>query len=375
MPTTVIIEPDPGGHRFQAVANVAAYARRFGDVLLLTSQGAPQLDSFKVYLGDADLRVETPYDHIYPRTRDMVAALADVCRQEEVGTAVVMDADQSLKRWWYAAPRAFRGQRRPRVVFMLTRYPARMRWNDWVGWRLKAPKAVLVVLAMLTGSLQRAAGFTGRDDMSRGWIVKRTRDPDICTAHSRDRAAIREALQLPVERKLVGIFGVIEERKHSRMIWEAMQAHGIDADLLLAGGVTPEVKEWLATVEPSPHGRIIVRDGFLSNELLDQYVAAVDAAPLAMTLNGPSGIQGKALVAAVPVVTAGSLVRAREAAATGGGVAVELTPEGLAAGLAEVLSWPPDWSPRSSVTPATGEEFARNILGPEIARDGLGSGR
>lgn len=365
MPITVIIEPDPGGHRFQAVANVAAVARRSGEVLLLTSKGAPQEESFAVYLGDADIRVETPYDQIYPPTARMVEALVEVCRREQVGTAVVMDADQSLKRWWYVAPRAFRGlgARKPRVVFMLTRYPAKLRLDDWTGWKLRAPKAALVVAAMATGSLSRAAGFAGRDDMSSGWIVKRTRDPDICSAHSRDRAEIRAGLGLPADRKLVGIFGVITERKHAHLIWDAMQAHHIEADLVLAGGVAPEVRAWLETVAPSNLGRIIVRDGFLDNDELDRYVAAVDAVPLALTNNGPSGIMGKALAANVPVVTAGSLVRAREIAATDGGVATELTADGLAAGIAEVLTWPADRVRRSEVPTATVEEFAHNLLG------------
>ena len=62
-----------------------------------------------------------------------------------------------------------------------------------------------------------------------------------------------------------------------------------------------------------------MRDGFLSNEVLDKLVASADVVPLAMTLNGPSGIMGKAVAAGVPVVTAGSEVRAREVKALDAG--------------------------------------------------------
>src|SRR5690606_12941121 len=60
---TVIIEPDPGGHRFQAVANVARVAARSGPVVLLTSDVAVADPAFKVLLGDLEvaLEVEQPF--------------------------------------------------------------------------------------------------------------------------------------------------------------------------------------------------------------------------------------------------------------------------------------------------------------------------
>ena len=363
MPTTVIIEPDPRGHRFQAVANVAAVAARAGEVLLLTSAGAPEEPAFAVYLADAPIRVETPFAEILPPTAQIAEALAEVCRRAEVSTAVVMDADQSLKRWWYVAPRALRGVRKPRIVFMLTRYPARLRATDLVGWKLRVPKATLALAAMTSGSLHRVAGFAGRDDLRRGWVVRRTRDPDICTAHSRDRAKLRAELGLPHDRRIVGIFGVIGERKNARLIWEAMQLRGIEADLLLAGGVQPEVRAWLDTVEPTEHGRILVRDGFLDNDEMDKLLAASDVVPIALTNNGPSGIMGKALAAEVPIVTAGSTVRAKELVATDGGEIAELEPASIGAAIERVLTREPGRARRSTVPPATPEEFARNLLG------------
>jgi glycosyltransferase involved in cell wall biosynthesis len=288
-----------------------------------------------------------------------------VCRRADVSTVVVMDADQSLKRWWYVAPRSFRGVRRPRVVFMLTRYPAKLRLTDWVGWRLRVPKATLALAAMATGSLHRVAGFAGRDDLSTGWIVKRTRDPDTCTAHSRDRAAIRAEFGLPAERRLVGIFGGIGERKNAPLIWEALQSARIEADLLLAGGVKPEVAEWVRAVPESRLGRVIVRDGFLGNEELDKLVAAVDVVPLALTNNGPSGIMGKAIAAEVPVVTAGSRVRARELEAADAGELADLDAESLGAAIRRVFDRNPDRPRQSKVPPATAEEFAETLLGVE----------
>lgn len=364
MPVTVLVEPDPSGHRFQAVANVARLAALTGEVVLLTSTGAVHGEAFSVYLADVPLRAEELFAEVYPPTAQIAAAVAEQCRAQDVGTVVVMDADQSLKRWWYAAPRAFRGlARKPRVVFFLTRYPAKLRLTDRFGWELRVAKATLALVAIATGSLHRVAGFAGRDDMSRGWLVKRARDPEICGAHSRDRLALRAEFGLPSNRRLVGIFGLISERKNARLVWESMRAAGVDADLLLAGGIQPEVAAWIAGLPEAERERVHVFDGFLPNDVLDKLVAAVDVAPIALTNNGPSGIMGKALAAGVPVVSAGSRVRARELVATAGGELADLDPGSLGAAIARALDRDPS-SPRTrNVPPATAEEFAAVVLG------------
>ena len=363
-PVTVLVEPDPNGHRFQAVANVAGVAGQSGGVVLLTSVGATATASFATFLGGSEIEVEECFDAIYPATRDLVAEVARVCRERDVDIVTVMDADQTLKRWWYLAPPALRRlSRKPRIVFMVTRYPARVHPTDWTGWKMRFAKATLTVMARSTGVLHRAAGFAGRDDTSRGWVIKRVRDPDLCSAHSRDRVAIRAELGLARERQLVGIYGVITVGKNPALVWEALQVGGIDADLLLAGSLTPEIADWARSVAPTVHGEVIVREGFLPDDELDKLVATANVVPLAMTHNGPSGIMGKALAAGVPVVTAGSKVRARELVATDAGEVAELTRDGLAAAIKRVLGRDPSLPRRSTVPPATAEEFARVLLG------------
>ncbi len=375
MPVTVIVEPDPNGHRFQAVANVTAVASETGEVLLLTSTGASTSEEFAVYLAGARLTVEEVFDQIYPPTAQMARAVAEKARVLDVSTAVVMDADQSLKRWFYVARREFKGlgRRKPRVVFMLTRYPAKLKLTDRVGWKLRIPKATLAVAAMATGTLHHVAGFAGRDDMAKGWIVKRTRDPEICTAHSRDRAAIRTELGLPLDRRIVGIFGLLSERKNAPLVLDALKAARLDdVDLLLAGSIQPEVHAWLNGLPGADRDRVIVQDGFLTNELMDKLVAAVDACPIALTNNGPSGIMGKASAAGVPVVTAGSEVRARELVATDGGEVAEMTPASIGAAIRRVFERDPDAPRRNTVPPATAEEFSRNLLGVDARGEVVG---
>ncbi|MET3962020.1 glycosyltransferase involved in cell wall biosynthesis [Marmoricola sp. OAE513] len=288
-----------------------------------------------------------------------------------------MDADQSLKKWWLLAPKALRTlEKKPRVVFMLTRYPARLRLTDRVGWKLRTTKGTLALVAMARGSLHRVAGFAGREDTAPGWLVKRARDPAINAYHSRDRAELRADLGLPSARHLVGIFGNVGERKNPQLTWEAILASGADADLVLAGGFDDVVRAWYDALPEDQKARIVKRDAFLSNDELDRFVASVDAVALIMTNNGPSGIQGKALAAGVPVVTAGSTVRAREVAATNGGEATEFSAAGIGAGISRILRGESATPDQSNIPMATADQFVMTILGvDEHGRVARGTGR
>jgi hypothetical protein len=361
--TTLLVEPDPNGHRFQAVADVASVAARTGDVMLLTSLGATSTDWFASALGDVPIEAVERFDSIYPPTREMAKAVAEICRERGVATVVVMDADASLKRWWYAAALEFRGLRpRPRVVFMLTRYIARLELTDWRGWYLRISKATLAVLAMATRTLNRAGGFAGRDDTSAGLIVKRLRDPVDCTAHSRDREQLRRDLGLPLERRIVGIIGLIDARKSVPLVYAATIASAPDADLLVAGVLQDDVAQWLDAQPAQALDRMILRRRHLANDELDQLVAACDVVSVVQLNKGPSGIMGKALAAGVPVVTAGSKVRARELGVTHAGIAANMTAESIADALRRLYG--KDLAALGAeVVPATREQFAETLLG------------
>lgn len=363
--STLVVEPNPGGHRFQAVANVARLALADGDVVLLTSAGAAEREEFATFLGELPIAVEERFGDAVPSTGELAAAIRDMSAERLVRRVVVMEADNTLKTWWYVGPRALRGLRpRPQVVFFLTRWPGRLRRGvtDLYFVRVRLAKVLLVLMARCTRSLDRCSGFAGRDEAVPGWVVKNARDPVNCIAHSRDRAALRQALSLPAERRLVGIFGGINRRKDPGLALQAVLQSGSDADLLLAGPVAAETATWLAGLPDEERRRVIVRDEFLSNEALDQHMAASDVVLLLMHLEGPSGIMGKAIAADVPVVTAGSKTRERELAALHHGAAVEPTSDGLATALRRVL----DTRATRQAEPAnlpTAETFGGTVLG------------
>lgn len=364
MALTLIVEPDSRGHRFEAVSHVVEVVRRSGEAMLVTSNGARQTETYAEYLAEVGLETDERFSGFVPPTRELVDAVADICRSRAVETVVLMDADQSLKKWWLLAPKALRGIKpRPRVVFMLTRYPARLSLTDRTGWKLRSTKATLALAAMATRSLHRVAGFAGREDTAPGWLVKRARDPAICLYHSRDRAELRAGLGLPADRKLVGIFGNVGERKNAAMTLESILAADLDADLVLAGGFDDVVRAWYAALPEDQKARVFARDAFLSNDELDRFVASVDAVALIMTNNGPSGIMGKALAAGVPVVTAGSVVRARELTATNGGEATEFSVPAIGAGIGKILRGESATPSDSSIPLATADQFVMTILG------------
>lgn len=340
--TTLVVEPDHGGHHFQSVSFVVAEAGSVGPVVLLTSQGAAATEEFEAHLGAqhraGDLVLVEALVGTQPPTADVARAVAS-CGASCAGPVhvLVMDGDQSLKRWWWVAPRHLRSLR-PRVTFMLTRYPARLAPTDLTGWRLRAPKAALALLAMLRGCLHRVVGFSGREDLGTGVVVRRIGDPNVCEAHARDRTRWRGELDLPCDATLVGVFGHVSERRNAPMILEAILAEGLDVLLVIAGSLTPEVRAWVDGLDEDSRSRLLVRDAYLDNPTLDRYIAAMDAVPLLLTNNGPSGIMGKAESAGVPVVTAGSVVRAREAHALGAGEACDLEVRSVGRALRTVLA-------------------------------------
>lgn len=374
--TTLVVEPDHNGHHLQSVSWIARHAHPWGPVVVLTNREAPTSPELEAYLAEdveaGRVVLEPVFDGIKPSIEEQARVVGEYCRdagESPVARVLHMDADQALKHWWRVAPRALRGlATRPQVTFMLTRYPARLALTDLTGWRLRVPKAVLAVVARLRGVLDRTVGYAGRDDDARGWIVRRVQDPAFCTAHSRDAARWRQEYDLPADRRLVGVFGVIYERKNVPMLLEALEHAGVDADILLAGALSDGVREWIDGLAPERRARLIVRDAYLSNEQLDRMVAAMDVVPLALTNNGPSGIMGKAEAAGVPIVTAGSTVRAREMEALGAGVACELTVEALGQAMKQVLE--------GRVTIRTGQEdrwaavdrYTEVLLGPASAR-------
>jgi hypothetical protein len=363
MSLTVLVEPDPSGHRFQWVSHVVKGAAARGDeVLLLTSTGATGTPEHKTFLADLPVTVEERFEHIYPPAREMGEALLEVHRRRAIDRFVIMDSDQMVKRWWLDAPRELRtGKDRPFGILVMTRFPPRV-LPDRHLLTLRTAKSVFTLAAMARGAARRMAYVAGRDQLRQGLLFKRLRDPALCSAHASQRRQLREQAGLPLDRRLVGILGAIDVRKNVPLVGAATFVAGPDVDLLLAGGLSDDVVAWLDGLDPEERARVHVRYGFLPDDELDAYTACCDVVTIVQQNPGPSGIMGKAQVAGVPILSAGSQVRRREAAALGSGIHTEATVEGIAAGLRDLLARGSEPVPAPSSLP-TAAEFAEVVLG------------
>jgi glycosyltransferase involved in cell wall biosynthesis len=371
MRRTVIVEPHPTGHRFEHVAHVARTALARGDdVELLTSVGASGRTEFATFLAELPLTVHDQLPGFFPPTRTVARAVLDLHRGSPIDTVVLLDADQALKRWWRDAPMALRGHRGPTTVLFLMRFPQNLTPADHKLAAMKVAKVVLAALTRATGAADRIVYLVGRDKSKRAWLLEPLRDPATCRAHARDRVHLRERYGLPLDRRLVGIIGEISIRKCVPTVAEAVRLSGTDVDLLLAGPIAADMQKWLDSLAPADRERVHTRPGFLAEEELDAYVAASDVLSLAMLNPGPSGIQGKALVAGVPVLSAGSKLREREIAAYGVGESVELDAESLASGIRRLLERGDGPISTPGGVP-TAEEFGAGMLGlePPLARN------
>jgi hypothetical protein len=360
-PLTVLVEPDPAGHRFQWVSHVVKGLLPTDDVLLLTSKGATATDHYANFLAPLGIDSAEVFDGIYPSAREMGEAIVAVQRRRPLHRYVIMDSDQMVKRWWMVAPKELRKRRGgPEGVLVMTRFPPRILPDRHLLW-LRSTKSLLTVAAMLRGRVQRMAYVAGRDQLRQGLLFKRLRDPALCVEHSRDRLALRRRLGLPEDRRLVGILGMIDVRKNVPIVGEACFAAGPDVDLLLAGGLSDDVVAWVEGLPPEKRARVHVLSGFLSDADLDACAATSDVITIVQMNPGPSGIMGKAQVAGVPVLSSGSAVRKREAAALGSGVHTETTVEGIAEGLRTLLARGPEPLPTPPGLP-TADEFADVVL-------------
>jgi hypothetical protein len=357
----VLVEPDPCGHRFQWVSHVVrGLAREGSDVLLLTSVGAQDTDAYRTFLGPLEVPTVERFTEVYPRPAEVGEAILEVHRERPVRRWVIMDSDQLVKRWWLQAPRELRGRGAPFGVLVMTRFPPSIQLDRRLLW-LRGGKSLGTVLAMARGAARRMAYVAGRDQLRQGLLFKRLRDPALCSAHASDRTGVRERQGLPQDRRLVGVLGLVDERKCVPLVGAAAFAAGPDVDLLLAGGVSEDVAAWVQSLSPELQQRVHQRAGFLSDADLDECTAACDIVSVVQIAPGPSGIMGKAQVAGVPVLSAGSRVRRRETARLGSGIHTDMTVEAIADGIQELLARGTDPVPVPPYLP-TAEEFADVLL-------------
>lgn len=375
MPRAVyIVEPCPGGHRFQHVAHVVGALGSHDSApipTLLTSAGASERDEFRTFLGSAAIRVCEVLPGEAPTTAEVVAAVArsGAARDDVV---IVLDADRHLPAWRREVIRVYPESReRPSVRMLLMRVPLRAARTSVRAMLVTGAKGALVANARMARTLDRACCLVGQGDRGGGRLLLRIRDPAICSTSAHDKIRHRTTLGLP-EAKLVGILGGLSERKNIPMVARAVFAQRCDVRLVLAGRLSPGVREWCQMLPRAQRQRVFVHDAYLNDQVLDAYVAALDVVVLAHSNEGPSGLLGKALAAGTPALVAGSRILAFDIESMGGGMVTSLNDRAIASCLEQMLGAPSGPPTRYQRRPLpTADEFGAALLRGAVPRQAL----
>ncbi len=286
------------------------------------------------------------------------------------GTVVVPDADRLLVALCrYGLRRRRLGRPLPGLRFLLMRTPeaAVSRGRD----RRTAVGKVLLLRALAVcwpGSraffLTDAWGVVTR---RRGYgLARAVRDPspglpDVA------RAAARAELGLDAGQFVLGLLGAVSARKRPDLTVTALRQLPGDVVLLVAGQLAPATREWLAARGRSDGrsgpGRLVIRDGYLSDAQLAACVHACDALVLTYDVDAPSGLLLAADEAGVPVVAAGSPWLCRVVSTRDLGVVEELSVAGVVRGVTALRAAGPERSPRRGTATGASGAFAAALTG------------
>ena len=292
---TLVVEPNPTGHRLSYVRLLADAAISRGDrVVFATTTVAVDSDEFRVFLeplGDSIDVVTIP--------EATPSAIEKLVRATAAQLAVVPDGDRFAMR--LGARGRWRGEANLSVLIM----------RDPVSAR-SGPRKILKTV--LLGRAARLAGVNlyylrsaVRGGSGTGVGVF---DPVHISADSSDAQRLKNDWGLD-DRFWFGILGVVDARKNLPLVLDALtHTTGGKIGLLVAGKSDPatlRAAETASTAFTTGGGEVVVVNRMLSDRELDAALLAVDCVVLAHSNEGPSGMLGKAAAAGVMVAAAGAL--------------------------------------------------------------------
>ncbi|GAA3203613.1 hypothetical protein GCM10017690_08320 [Microbacterium terregens] len=188
-------------------------------------------------------------------------------------------------------------------------------------------------------------------------------DPiDIATSAA-DIAAFRQRENVEAQVTWFGVFGNVSARKNLPLIAQSLATHaGSQVGLLVAGKVEPkELKRAQPFLDEITRagGRVIVLDRLLTDSEIDSAIGSVDAAVLAHSTDGPSGILGKSARLGTTVLAAGAPALKRDVARLQCGSWSTLTVDGIGGMIDAFLRESPPQRPREL---ADAHDFARALV-------------
>lgn len=301
MSVTLIVEPNPSGHRLYYVRLLAQAARARGDeVVLALSDEASVAEESVLHLSALNTAVRLVTVHDFG-----VKAVAALSRLHDARTTVVPDGDRFAMR--LARSRGWTGRgtlsllimrevAQPGGLDLLVEAKSRLRTR--LFRRVSRLRNVRV-------SVLKSAAWAG--DSAFGSAP----DPVTLVCADEDVSTLRRSWKLDGDRYWFAVLGAISERKSVPQVARALREAGAEnIGLVIAGRCDAEAAQ--AMVEPLEEltragARVVVVDRLLSDSELDAAVTAVDCLVLAHSNEGPSGLFGKAAAAGTRVVAAGAL--------------------------------------------------------------------
>lgn len=301
MSVTLIVEPNPSGHRLYYVRLLAQAAAVRGDeVVLALSDEASATDESGLHLSGLAESVTIVSAHDFG-----VDAVAELSRRYDAVITVVPDGDRFAMR--LARTRGWTG--RGTVSVLIMREVAQ---PGELGLLVAAKSRIRTTLfrraARLPGvRLSVLKSATWREDSS----FASAPDPVTLACADDDVWKLRDTWDLDADSYWFAVLGAIFDRKNVPLVASAVRNAGPEnVGLLIAGrcdpGAAQAMAEPLAELERAG-ARVVVVDRLLSELELDAAVTAVDCVVLAHSNEGPSGLFGKAAAAGTRVVAAGAL--------------------------------------------------------------------
>jgi glycosyltransferase involved in cell wall biosynthesis len=307
-PLTLIVEPNPHGHRLYYVGLLIDSCRTRGRrALVLTTATAVESTEWSVHLA-----AKAPEVVIHPPHAFAFSDIAQAATDAGADLTTIPDGDR------YLASVLRKGWPGPgELALLVIRADGQPRNSPW----LKQVRGVAKkTLAWSAGLRPRVRVSALRSPLARRrGPLRWTADPITlhCTEEHKHRT--RERLDGYGDRYWLGVFGVITPRKNVPLIIQSILDQP-DIGLVIAGSIDAQVSEAIAPLLAkltAVGGQVLHLPGTLTDAEFDGAIGAVDCVVVAHSNEGPSGVVFKAAASGRRLILAGAESLKRDAAYLG----------------------------------------------------------
>ena len=307
-PLTLIVEPNPKGHRLYYVGLLVESCRSQGrSVLILTTATALKSAEWSTHLAAKAPQVIIQASHAFA-----LSNIAEAATTAGATLTILSDGDRYLlpivRRGWPGA-----GE----LSVLVLRADGQPRATPWLRHMRGAAKKTLAWSASLRPRIRVSA--------LRSPLVRRrgplrwAPDPVTLSCTADDMNTMRRRLECYGDRYWIGVFGVITARKHLPLIIESILDQP-DIGLVIGGSIDAQVAQEIGRLLvkfAAGGGHVLHLNGTLTDAEFDSAISAVDCVVVAHSNEGPSGVVLKAAASGRRLVLAGAKSLKRDAECLG----------------------------------------------------------